>query len=221
VALRQLVEEYSEAVLDTDRERAMRAIDSALSGGVAPEEVVFQLVIPSLENMVRAMEQDFDANLAQHYMVSQIAAEVTDAMVARFAQPPEPVGTIIIGTAHGDLHTLGKRIVTGCLKSLMVSVIDVGVNVAPERFVDEAVERGANVIAVSTMMLHTARGDLGPQAVRQILADRGLERSIRLVVGGAPYRFDQDLYRTVGADAWSPDGVSAGHLIRDLAKGTK
>jgi methanogenic corrinoid protein MtbC1 len=54
--------------------------------------------------------------------------------------------------------------------------------------------------------------------VRRLLHERGLEDRIRIVVGGAPYRFDPDMYRTVGADAWAADGVTAARVIVDLIK---
>lgn len=217
--LDRTVTAYNEAVFDTDRPRAMQVVEQALDGGATPEEIVFDVVIPALEQMIQIIGRDFDVNLAQHYMASQIAAEVTDAMVDRFQQPPVAEGRMVIGSAAGDLHTLGKRIVTGCTKALMVDVVDLGVNVAAERFVDEAVAHGAGVIAVSAMMLHTARGDDGARKVRQVLTERGLDGRIALIVGGAPYRFDTELYRKVGADAWSPDGVSAGRTVRDLLRG--
>lgn len=219
--LDDIVTAYNEAVFDTDRERALQIIHAAVDGGTSPEEIVFQVVIPAIERMVKSISEDFDANLAQHYMASQIAAEVTEQMVARFTQPPRIEGTVVIGTARGDLHTLGKRIVIGCLKSLMIDVTDIGVNVPPEQFVDEALALRAQVIGVSTMMLHTARGDDGPQRVRELLDERRLQDQIKLIVGGAPYRFQPDLYQYVGADAWAPDGITAGHVILDLIKEVK
>jgi len=114
-----------------------------------------------------------------------------------------------------------SRIVMGCLKALMVEVTDLGVNVPAERFVDAAIAHDAQVIAISAMMVHTATGEGGCLKVRQLLRQRGLEDRLRLVVGGAPYRFDPELYKTVGADAWAPDGVSAGRVIADLVRAVR
>jgi methanogenic corrinoid protein MtbC1 len=90
--------------------------------------------------------------------------------------------------------------------------------VAPERFVDEAVAQDAQVIAISSMMVHTATGDNGCRRVRRILQERGLGDRIRIAVGGAPYRFDPELYRTVGADAWAGNGITASRMITDLIR---
>ncbi|NJD07325.1 MAG: cobalamin-binding protein [Methylococcaceae bacterium] len=216
--LDQIIRDYREAVFDTDGEGAVAVAENALNNGIAAEDIVFKVVIPVIEEMMAVINRDPDANLAQHFMTAQIAATVTEKMLVHFRQPPASQGKVVIGTSAGDLHSLGKRIVMGCLKSLMIEVVDLGVNVTPERFVDAAVEHDAQVIAISSMMIHTARGENGSLAVRRLLQERGLESRVKLVVGGAPYRFDPELYRTVGADAWAEDGITAGRVIQDLIR---
>lgn len=217
--LEKVIAAYSEAVFDTDRDKAFEVIHDAIAQGVTPEEIVFKVVIPSMEMMIKAISEDFDANLAQHFMASQIASQVTDEMVALFQTSPETIGRVIIGTSHGDMHTLGKRIVSGCLRSLMIDVIDLGVNVSADHFVDAALEHDAGIIAISSMMVHTARSEQGCLAVRQLLKERGLEDRIKIIVGGAPYTWDTELYKVVQADAWASDGISAGKIIKDLIEG--
>lgn len=219
--LHDIIEAYEEAVFETDKPAALAVIDKASTDGMSAEDIVFKIIVPATEKLMSSIVKDPDANLAQHFMTAQIAAEATEKMLARFQHPPKPVGCIIVGTAFGDLHSLGKRIVSGCLKSLMVEVVDVGVNVRPEQFVDAALDHDAQVIGISSMMVHTAIGEQGCRKVREILQERQLENKIKLVVGGAPYRFDPLLYQTVGADAWAADGISAGKVIIELIKQAK
>ena len=98
--LEQIIRSYNEAIFDTDREQALKVIHDAVAKGVTPEDVVFKIVIPAIEHMVKAISEDFDANLAQHFMTSQIAAEVTEEMLAKFKTAPEIVGRVVIGTAE-------------------------------------------------------------------------------------------------------------------------
>jgi methanogenic corrinoid protein MtbC1 len=219
--LERIIRAYQEAVFETDKEAAFAVVNAALAEGISAEKIVFQVVIPAVEEMMSNITKDPDANLAQHFMTAQIAAEVTEKMLQKFEHPPEIIGRVVIGTAHGDLHSLGKRIVMGCLKALMVEVIDLGVNVPAERFVEAALAEKAQIIAISAMMVHTATGENGARKVRQIIQERGLENRLRLIVGGAPYRFDNELYKAVGADAWAADGVNAGKVIVDLIKAMK
>ncbi|MBI2416307.1 MAG: cobalamin B12-binding domain-containing protein [Ignavibacteriales bacterium] len=213
--LDQIIEDYKEAVFDTDRQAALEIINEATRNGITPEEVVFEIVIPTIHSMMENVSS-LDTNLAQHFIAAQIAAEITEVMTAKFPESYTVAGSVVIGTSAGDLHGLGKRIVTGCLKAFMIDVTDLGLNVSPERFVDEAVARGAEVIGISSMMVHTARGENGCLKVRQILRERGLEQKIKIAVGGAPYRFDHNLYKTVQADAWAEDGIQACKVIMDL-----
>lgn len=219
--LTSIIAAYNEAVFETDKEAAFDVVEQALSEGIPPEDIVFRVVIPAVEEMMSLITKDPDANLAQHFMTAQIASEVTERMLEKFKHPPETIGRLVIGTAYGDLHSLGKRIVTGCLKAMMVDVVDLGVNIPAERFVEEAVRHDAQVIGISAMMVHTAIGEQGCLKVRQLLRKQGLENRIKIVVGGAPYRFDDHLFKTVGADAWASDGVNAAKVIVDLINQVK
>jgi methanogenic corrinoid protein MtbC1 len=209
-------ERYEQAVFDTDRQQALQVVEQALKIGMTPEEIVFEVVVPAIEDSISAVSVHRYTNLAQHFMASQIAAEVTEQMVPLFSQAPEIVGRMVIGTAAGDFHGLGKRIVSGCLKAQMVDVFDLGLNVPAERFVEQAITEGAGVIGISSMMVHTACSENGPQEVRRILRERGLEDRIRIIVGGAPYNHDDELYHTVQADAWARNGVAAGPVVMRL-----
>ncbi len=209
---------YMNAVYDTDRSGAFRIVEEALASGIAPEEIVFSIVVPSIESMMRRISEKGDVNLCQHFLASQIAAEVTDRMVPKFKAAPESGGRIVIGTSHGDFHGLGKRIVAGCLKAYMIEVLDLGLNVAPASFVEEAVRLDARVIGISSMMLHTAIGENGCLKVRAILKERSLEGKIKIVVGGAPYRYDPKLFKAVEADAWAENGITAAKVIGALLK---
>lgn len=216
----QFIQKYNEAIYDTDRDQAMKVVQDALDTGAAPEEIIFKLVVPAMGAMIKSVSEDFDANLAQHFMTAQIASEVTDQMLKRIEKPPQPLGRIIIGTAEGDIHSLGKKIVIGCLRALLIESIDLGVNVAPERFVDEAVERGVNVIGISAMMVHTAIGKRGPRAVKALLRKRGLDGQIKLILGGAPFHFAPELIKAIGADAVAPDGMAGAEIIKSIIEET-
>jgi methanogenic corrinoid protein MtbC1 len=193
--LDQVITEYNEAIFDTDRDRALKIVHDAEMRGVSPEDIVFKVVLPAMDLMVKSISENLDANLAQHFMTAQIADAVSAEMISKFKMAPEITARVVIGTACGDMHSLGKRIVMGCLRARMVDVKDLGVNVQPERFVDEALAHHAEVIGISAMMVHTARGENGCLRVREILKERKLEAGIRIIVGGAPFRFDQDRCR--------------------------
>ncbi len=219
--LSHIATDFFDALFDTDRIKALSVINRALARKVSPEDLVFSVVLPGIERMTESLVGMENTNLSQHFIASQICEEVIDLLLPVFRGAPTFHGTVILGASCGDFHGLGKKIVRGCLRASLFSVIDLGINVPAERFVDEAVSQKAAIIGVSSMMVHTALSDQGPRRVRQLLQERGLEREIKLVVGGAPYKFDPDLYRKVGADAWGESGMEAVRVITQILGGQK
>lgn len=215
--LEQSVAEYTKAIYATNRILALQVVQKAFEGGVSAEDIVFKIVIPSINSMLFSVTLE-GASIAQHFIASQIASDVVEQMLPHFKQKPASSGTIVIGSAFGDFHGLGKRIVIGCLKAQMYEVYDLGLNVAPDVFVDKAQEYGAQIIGISSLMVHTARGDNGCRKVRQLLNERSLESSIKILVGGAPYRFDGELYLQVGADAWADTAMDAGPVVDTIIR---
>lgn len=216
--IEKVLEDYYDAVFDTNRDLALDVVQKALDSGVLPEEIVFEVVVPAIERMLVDLTDSHKATLAQHFICSKVSAEVTDAMVPRFRRRHTGRGTVILGTARGDFHGLGKKIVGGCLKANMFTVEDLGINVTPEKFVEAAVRLNADIIGVSAMMVHSAKGEEGAAGVRRLLEKNQLHDKIKLVVGGAPYRFDPHLYEEVGADGWAENAIEAVEMINSLIK---
>jgi trimethylamine corrinoid protein len=212
--IEQTRQAYGRAVFETDKVAAHDVLLRALDEGVSAEALVFGVVVPSLRDVCETGAGE--VSLAQHFMASLIACEATDELVRRFAEPSQTIGRVVIGTARGDFHGLGARIVAGCLQASMIEVVDLGRDVEPRRFIDEALAGDADVICISSMMLHTALGGQGPSAVRRLLDEAGLSDQIKLVVGGAPYNHDPALWQRVGADAWADDGLAAGPVVTGL-----
>jgi methanogenic corrinoid protein MtbC1 len=217
--LETVLSAYNEAIFDADREQALQVVEDAIRAGARPEDIVFQVVIPAFGMMSKLVADDGEGSLAQQFLMARIGSAVTERMLQKFAAAPKCAGRVVLGTSVGDMHSLGKTIVRGCLTAMMFDVIDLGVSVSAERFVEEAVMANAQVIAVSSMMTHTAIGENGCLGIRRILKERRLENRIKIIVGGAPYRFDPLLYQTVQADGWAPDGVAAGEVIGEFIKG--
>lgn len=207
---------YYRALINTNKSQALSIIRGALDQGVDAQELLFSVVIPSVNLMINEFLVEETTTLSQHYICSKAASEATDILLADFGQGQKTAGTIILGTARGDFHGLGKKIVGGCLKANLISVIDLGVNVTAEHFIEQAVEHEASVIGISSMMVHTAAGELGARKVRSLLKEKKLDSKISLIVGGAPYRFDPELYEQVGADAWAENALDSITLIQQL-----
>ncbi len=122
-------------------------------------------------------------------------------------------GKVVIGTVKGDLHDIGKNLVGIMLAGAGFEVIDLGKDVPPERFVDTAVESGANVIGMSALLTTTMPG---MKAVVDLVKSRGLEGSVRTVIGGAPVT--EEYAREIGADGYSFDASNAVECVKRLVE---
>ncbi|MBN2656175.1 MAG: cobalamin-dependent protein [Spirochaetales bacterium] len=214
--LEQVLEDYYHAVFDTDREEALAVVNSALVEGLTPQRIIFDVIIPSIRRMEGELVKSNNTTLAQHYVCSKVSSEITDRLIPLLPGSDLSRGTVVLGTALGDFHGLGKKIVGSILNSNMYKVVDIGINVPPEKFVSAALEHKASVIGISSMMVHTSRGPGGAKGVKAILEERGLEKQIKIIVGGAPYLFDSNLYLETGADAWAPTAIDAVEALNKL-----
>jgi len=124
----------------------------------------------------------------------------------------EPAGKVVMGTVQGDLHDIGKKLVSMMLEGSGFEVVDVGTNVAPERFVEAVKESGAKLVGLSALLTTTLPAmEATVRAIRQA----ELAGEVRVMVGGAPVT--DSFAQQIEADGYAPDASSAVALARRLA----
>jgi len=121
----------------------------------------------------------------------------------------QSAGKIVFGTVKGDIHDIGKDIVVNMLKSANFEVLDLGVDVPPEKFISALEESGASVLGMSGLL--TLAFD-SMKATVQALAAADLRGKVRVMIGGGPV--DANVCRVVGADAWGADAQQAVRLAK-------
>lgn len=173
--------------------------------GRTPIQFVESLVLPALERIGEGWEQGRVA-LSQVYMSGRICEELVDIILppgepARKNQPRMAVATL------EDHHLLGKRIVYSALRASGFEVLDYG-RMGVDELVDRVREDGVRILLVSTLMLPSA---LRVKDLRVRLKEAGLE--VKIVVGGAPFRFDDQLWQEVEADAMGRNASEAVGII--------
>ena len=125
------------------------------------------------------------------------------------ARGAEPTGRIVIGTVKGDLHDIGKNLVAALLEGGGFEVTDLGVNVAPEKFLSAARERNAHIVAMSALLTTTM---LAMKTTIDAFQQAGLRESVKILVGGAPVT--QRFADEIGADGYSDNAVGAVALAK-------
>jgi methylmalonyl-CoA mutase cobalamin-binding domain/chain len=121
------------------------------------------------------------------------------------------VGRVVIGTVKGDIHEIGKNLVGMMLSTSGFEVHDLGVDVAPDRFVEAAKEHNADIVGVSALLTTTMAGQ---RTVVEALVAAGLRERVRVIVGGAPA--SESWAKEIGADGYSEDAIGAVALARKL-----
>ena len=122
-----------------------------------------------------------------------------------------PAGKIVIGTSKGDLHDIGKNLVSMMFKGGGFSVIDLGIDVAPRRFIDEAIKSDAEIIAMSSLIT-TSMPSM--KATVDLLKSEGLNGKIKTIIGGAPVT--QEYADEIGADGYADNASSAVDKLKEL-----
>jgi len=122
-------------------------------------------------------------------------------------------GRIVIGTIQGDTHDIGKNIVAMLIRSGGYAVLDLGRDVSPERFVTEAVEYNADIIAISTL-LTTTRNRIGE--VIHLLEKRKLRSQFQVMIGGKP--ISQVFADAIGADYYAENATDALRMVSEIIK---
>jgi 5-methyltetrahydrofolate--homocysteine methyltransferase len=120
-------------------------------------------------------------------------------------------GTILIGTVEGDLHDIGKNLVIMMLEGAGFTVIDLGIDVPTEKFVEEVKKNKAQVLGLSALLTTTM--PVMKDVIEAVRADDEIKNT-RIMVGGAP--LTQDYADSIGADGYAPDASSAVDLAKEL-----
>jgi len=177
----------------------------ALAEGLDPKAIIFKGLIPGMD----VVGEKFRRN---EYYVPQVLLSAR-AMYAGLdllkplltqAAADEYPGTVVIGTAQGDLHDIGKNLVAMMLEGAGFKVYNLGRDVAPEKFVEAVKEKEANIVGISALMTTTMPG---MKRTIDALARAGLRDRVKVMVGGAPV--NQAFCDDIGGDGYAKDSTAA------------
>lgn len=201
----RLLAAIEQALLAVDRNAVSAAVES---WGRGPAAALDDLLVPALDGVGAAWEAGA-ASLSQVYMAGRIVEDLAAALApaARPASGPR----VAVGVLE-DRHVLGKRMVLAHLRAAGADVRDLGDGLAAAELAARAIAEGAAVVMVSTLMLRAAL-----RVADVVAALRRAGSPARVVVGGAPFRLDPELWRHVGADACGRTAGDAPRLLAEAA----
>jgi 5-methyltetrahydrofolate--homocysteine methyltransferase len=200
-----------EAILDGDDRLALELTKAALAEAVDPVQLINRWMIPAMDEAGRRFEaQEFffpEMLMAAHAMKS--ACEPLRPLLA--ACGARPTGLVVLGTVKGDLHDIGKNMVSSMLEGAGFQVLDIGIDVPPEKFVEAVKETRPHILGLSALLTTTM-----PEMNRVIgsLQQAGLRGSVKVMVGGAPV--SQAYADEIGADGYGSSASAAVTVARAL-----
>ncbi len=201
--------DMEQALLSVDRVKAGRIVKESCSAS-SPFTCLETLVVPALEEIGRRWENG-DVALSQVYMSGRICEEIVDAMLPpgdprRVDQPKMAIAVL------EDHHGLGKRIVISVLRAGGYEVTDYGLGISADDLAKKAISDNVRILLISSLMLPAALH--AKDAIAQI---RKVRPDTRVIVGGAPFNFDTNLWKEVGADAMGKTASDTLALVRGMA----
>lgn len=193
-----------EAILNGDAKIAQTFTEQALKEGADPVKLVDEYMIPAMNEVGRRFETNeyFVPELLISARAMKAALELVRPLLA--ARGAKPLGTVAVGTVKGDLHDIGKNLVAAMFEGGGFEVIDLGVNVPPEKFIAAVNEKGAHIVAMSALLTTTMPA---MKSTIDALTQAGVRDKVKVLVGGAP--ITQKYATDIGADGYSDNAVGA------------
>jgi corrinoid protein of di/trimethylamine methyltransferase len=203
--------ELYDAILTGNAKKAEEVTKAALAADVNPSDLLGKYMIPAMDEVGKRFEcnEYFVPELLIAARAMKTALQLLTPKLA--AAGAKAAGRVVIGTVQGDLHDIGKNLVASMLEGGGFQVVDLGVDVPPQKFVDAAKEQDGSIIAMSALLTTTMTQ---MKAVIKALEEAGVRKQTRVIIGGAP--ITQQYADEIGADGYGDNASTAVALARKL-----
>jgi 5-methyltetrahydrofolate--homocysteine methyltransferase len=204
------------AILNGDAKKAHAAAVAAIEAGMEPMALIAESMVPAMDEVGRLFE-------AEEYFVPELllagramkrAMELLRPLMV--ASGEKLSAKVVIGTVKGDLHDIGKNIVASMLEGSGFDVIDLGTDVAPEKFVSAVNEQEPQIVCMSALLTVTMPA---MKTTIDALETAGVRTRVKVLIGGAPVTMQYA--KEIGADGYGENASSAVGLVRSLLAGAK
>ncbi len=207
----EILQKLYDETLVGNKPAVVELTEHGIDAGMAPERLLFDALIPALEEVGARFERG-DFFVPEMLISGRAMTGALDLLRPLLVQTgTETIGTFLMGTVKGDVHDIGKNLVDIMLEGAGFKVVDLGVQVAPETFIEAIHEHRPDVVGFSAFLTTTM-----PMFKVNIdaIEKAGLRDEVVILVGGAPVT--QEYADVVGADGYAPDAASATKRAKEL-----
>lgn len=203
--------QLQKAILEGNFQATEDSVNRALAEGIPLENILKDGLILAMGEVGRLFEEgEF---FVPEMLVSARAMQSGLKILKPHLSTSDivPSGKVILGTVKGDLHDIGKNLVSMMLEGAGFEIIDLGTDVTPERFLEAVKEHHPQIVGMSALLTTTI-----PQMSRtiQALDQAGVRETVKVIVGGAPVT--EDFAKKIGADGYGADASSAVRVAKSL-----
>jgi 5-methyltetrahydrofolate--homocysteine methyltransferase len=209
----QILQQISEYLQRGNEKKVFELTEQAISQKISPAEILDNGLISGM-NVVGEKFREHEIFLPEVLMAAKAMYAGMNQLKPLLIQAGIPSqGKVVLGTVQGDLHDIGKNLVSIMLQGAGFEVIDLGKGISPEIFIERAISENAVVIGMSALLTTTM-----PMMKRviELLKEKELNGKIKTIIGGAPV--SAEFARHIGADAYAYDAASAVVKVKELIK---
>jgi len=201
--------EMQEALISCDTDKLMGLVKAALAADTPAQDILSNGLIPGMDIIGEKMENG-DMFIPEVLRAAQVMGECVALLKPLLgAGQTYGGGNVIIGTVKGDLHDIGKNLVGMMMESTGLTVFNLGVDIAPEEFVQQIKEKNAQIVCLSALLTTTM--PMMKKTIEAIIA-AGLRDQVKIMVGGAPVT--RNFAESIGADGYAEDAGSAARFAK-------
>lgn len=211
--MEKLLSQIFEGVMGGDMGQVKEAVQAATDGGMTPDEILHNGLIPPMAEVGRLFE-DGEYFVPEMLVAARAMQGGLDIIKPLLLDADiQPTGKVVLGTVKGDLHDIGKNLVGMMLEGGGFEVIDLGTDVSPDTFVEAIRKDGADIVGMSALLTTTM-----PQMEATIKAihEAGIRDVVKIIIGGAPVTLE--FAEKIGADGFAPDASQAVRLAKSLVE---
>ena len=213
---REIIDRLRDCVANLDAEGTVRAAEEAVKAGVPAYEAIMQGTARGMEEVGRKYEAG-EYFLSELILAGEAMKKGMEILRPHLTKEENKnAGKVVIGTVRGDLHDIGKGIVTSLLEGSGFEVHDLGVDVPAEAFLKKMRETNAAILGMSSLLTTTMHE---MEDVNSALKKSRLRKRLKVIVGGAA--ITEGFARRIGADAYARDAVLGAQICRRWTQGTE
>lgn len=207
----EILEEISTYLQQGRSPKVQELVAQAMEQGIAPQTILDEGLLAGM-GVIGAKFKNNEVFVPEVLIAARAMNQGVEVLKpALMAQGVESRGTVVLGTVKGDLHDIGKNLVKLMMEGKGLTVIDLGVDVPPERFLEAAKENEAEIVACSAL-LTTTMGEM--KTIVETIRNSDISGKVKIMVGGAPVT--QTFADQIGADYYTADAESAAQLAVSL-----